>query len=125
MSEVRAVLTKFMMIRSPEEEYAKELAPYQEQAADLMKPVDEIPEIVDMARLLDGPRLFLKALDCDETDPYYRWKYPYILERMCKYYSEKVVLGVSGKKYSVSADFVEPEGAEYVIPYEIKGGKAA
>ena len=118
---VRAVLTKFMMIQSPEEEYAKELEPYKEQAAEWMKTVDEIPEIVDMARLLDGPKLFLKALDCDETDPLYQFKFPYTLERMGKYYSEKVVRGVSEKKYSILADFVEPEGAEYEIPYEIEG----
>ena len=118
---VRAVLTKFIMIQSPEEEYAKELEPYKEQAAEWMKTVDEIPEIVDMARLLDGPKLFLKALDCDETDPLYQFKFPYTLERMGKYYSEKVVRGVSEKKYSILADFVEPEGAEYEIPYEIEG----
>ena len=40
---VHAVLTKFMMIQSPEEEYAKELVPYKEQAAEWMKTVDEIP----------------------------------------------------------------------------------
>ena len=118
---VRAVLTKFMMIQSPEEEYEKELAPYKEQAAEWMKTVDDIPETVDMARLLDGPKLFLKALDCDEADPLYQWKFPYILERMGKYYSEKVVHGASEKKYCISAEFVEPEDAEYEIPNEIEG----
>ena len=120
-SIVRAVLTKFMAIQSPEEGYAKGLAPYQEQAAEWIKTVDEIPEIVDMARLLDGPKLFFKALECDETHPLYERRFNYILERMGKYYSKKVVSGVAEKKYSVLAEFVEPEDAEYEIPYEIKG----
>ena len=118
---VRSVLTKFMKIQSPEEKYAKALAPYQEQAAEWMKTVNDIPEIVDMARLLDGPKLFFRALDCDETDPLYERRFSYTLERMGKYYSEKVVRGVSEKKYSIAADFVEPEDAEYEIPYEIEG----
>ena len=97
----KILLKRFARIKSPVKGYAKALGPYQRQALDLLSSVDNCTEILDIERLTTGPRLFFRALEIIYENPYLH----YDLEEALKgFYSERVLLGIIGRKYYFSAE---------------------
>ena len=97
----RILLKRFLRIQSPVKGYAKALAPYQRQASDLLPSVDSYTALPDIERLTTGPRLFFRALEIIYAHPYL----PYDLEEALKgLYSERVLLGLLGRKYYLSTE---------------------
>lgn len=97
----KILLKRFARIRSSVKGYAKSLAPYQQQALDLLPTVDSYTELPDIEKLTTGPRLFFRALEIVYAYPHL----PYdIREALEEFYSNKVLLGIIGRKYSLSAE---------------------
>ena len=97
----RILLKRFLRIQSPVKGYAKALAPYQRQASDLLPSVDSYTALPDIERLTTGPRLFFRALEIIYAHPYL----PYDFEEALKgLYSERVLLGLLGRKYYLSTE---------------------
>ena len=105
----RILLQRFARIQSPMKGYAKALGPYQRQALELLPTVDNYTELQDIERLTTGPRLFFRALEIINEHPYL----PYDLEEALKgFYSERVLLGLLGRKYSLSTEDTDADREE-------------
>ena len=97
----KILLKRFARIKSPVKGYAKALGPYQRQALELLSSVDNYTEILDIERLTTGPRLLFRALEIIYENPYLN----YDLEEALKgFYSERVLLGIIGRKYYLSTE---------------------
>ena len=105
----RILLKRFLRIQSPVKGYAKALVPYQRQASDLLPSVDSYTALPDIERLTTGPRLFFRALETIYAHPYL----PYDLEEALKgLYSERVLLGLLGRKYYLSTEDTDADREE-------------
>lgn len=100
----KILLKRFARIDSPVKGYAKALAPYQRQALDLLPSVDNYTDLLDIERLTTGPRLFFRALEIISEHPDISYD---LKEALGEFYSERVRLGIIGRKYSLSTENTE------------------
>lgn len=103
LDAVRSTLEKFVSVQSFTEKYAKELAPYQEEAHQLMQSIDaavrvEKQDVEVLETKNAGPTAFLNALACPdyETD-----EGEALLDLVSEHYSRTVERGISFGKYSL------------------------
>lgn len=105
----KILLKRFIRTISLYDVYVKALAPCKKKASKALASVDSLTELLDIEKLTTGPRFFFEALRRDDIDSY---DYSKLLDILGEYYPERVLLGITGKKYLDPAEDIEEEEKE-------------
>ena len=101
---VKAIMLKFLRIRSDIDIYVSELKPYQQKARELVNSIESLSiEIVEAES--QGAKVFIDALENENPDSEYGYE---LICNAKNYFSERVVRGLDRDKYYLGEEIVIP-----------------
>lgn len=115
LNEIKAALQRYVSVQSLVANLALALEPFQKDAEALLERIDggEIASVEDIREEIEGPKLFMAALECEDLHTDEGNDMLDSLEERFRYPS-KVTRGLSGKRYYIPENAVKEIAEEAV-----------